>query len=107
MKNSTEDWISPDIKDSNPQILRSLYRDKLNSFFHPDTKDTTHTSCGNFPSKDDFDDPRARGSVMAESISRRRMKLKGLACPTENNQIFRDNRKPSTPSSVFENDNHF
>ena len=123
-KNIQEDQIQSSSENQLERQKKNLYKQKLNSFFHrPDKNDVYYTkqqqqlpqyglsqqsSCVNFHPKnrDDSEDPRTRGSMLGESISKRRMKLKGLALPSNEANQRDELRKHSTPSSVYEHDNN-
>lgn len=95
------------------EAQKSLYIDKLNSFLNADSKETTdYTNYYKNPNIENYTnmiENQKKINILGESISKRRMKLKGLACPTESNQrvcneYHKYAKKHSTPSSVFNDD---
>ena len=98
---------------------RNLYRQKLNQLFEKDAREdmlsnfeaTTNNlehgkSCHNFYQARHQQESRAtKGSMLGESISKRRMKLKGGSTAKNNSNL--DIQKHTTQSSVFDADNNF
>ena len=98
---------------------RNLYRQKLNQLFEKETREDMLSnfevtgnnlehgkSCHNFYQARNQPESRGtKGSMLGESISKRRMKLKG-GSTTKNSHII-DIPKHTTQSSVFDNENNF
>lgn len=94
---------------------KNIYKQKLNSFFYSENNNSCQNTSSHMvyeTSKDiDMDqetNPKMnKASMLGESISKRRMKLKGLGFGTETNPTRTFNEKrPSTPSSIYEHENN-